>query len=116
VDGRQNALHLGSYQVRLEDATGNGNEIVIVVEPEAGRDGNPQNQVRVCYYPKDRDDTEFAAQQTAALGRKLSAAGLMAGGLQAAPGFEGTHRGSDSSRDFNAIRRQSPVASKTVTS
>jgi hypothetical protein len=92
------------YHLKLQDVSGNGNEIVAIVTPEAGDDGKMRNTVRFAYFARDNNDTRFAARQTARLNERLHDLQLAEGDLRCVQGHEHTHRGDERRRDFEAVR------------
>ncbi|GHU03921.1 hypothetical protein FACS1894158_03260 [Betaproteobacteria bacterium] len=108
-DGRGEALRNGSYHTKLQDVTGNGNEIITIVEPTQGLDGKTRNSVRFAYFAKNNNDTHFAAEQTRQLNARLSELGIAEGSLQCVSGHETTHRGDEARRDFKAVSKQKPA-------
>ncbi|GHU35804.1 hypothetical protein AGMMS50256_31520 [Betaproteobacteria bacterium] len=76
----------GSYHTKLQDVTGNGNEIITIVEPTQGLDGKTRNSVRFAYFAKNNNDTRFAAEQTRQLNARLNELGIAEGSLQCVPG------------------------------
>jgi hypothetical protein len=108
-DGRGEALRNGGFYTKLQDISGNGNEIITIVEPTQGPDGKTRNNVRFAYFAKNNNDTHFAAEQTRQLNARLSELGIAEGSLQCVPGHETTHRGDEARRDFKAVSKQKPA-------
>lgn len=96
-----------SYHLKLSDQ--GQNEMITVILPEDTPQGQIENRVQFAYYPRDNNDSRFAANQTARLNETLVQLGLTQERLQCVPGHERTIRGDTSRRDFEKIRMKPPT-------
>jgi hypothetical protein len=88
--------------------------MVTIIVPEPTPLGEIKNRVQFAYYPKNNNDTRFAAKQTAALQQMLMNKGLTSEPLQCMPGHERTTRGDEIRRDFAKVRQTTRGKGRTT--